>query len=222
MPFGFPADLADAYDEAVEPSEYRALPRPLLGYTGGIDDRLDFELLVALADRFGGGSVVLVGHPSPRLSEAARDALASRPNIHVLGPRGRESLPAYVRYLDVALLPYRDTLFTRHQSPMKVWEYFYAGPPVVGVASPELRFYPEPLVGYAENAAAVPALVQQALEHPGAGAEERRRFALANTWDDRAAQIERAIAEHLGSQAGERGAASAAGSTPVEREAALR
>jgi teichuronic acid biosynthesis glycosyltransferase TuaH len=222
VPFGFPADLVDAYDAAVEPPEYRALPRPLLGYTGGIDDRLDFELIVALADRFSEGSLVLVGHPSPRLSRGAREALASRPNIHLPGPRERESLPAYIRYLDVALLPYRDTLFTRHQSPMKVWEYFYAGPPVVGVASPELRYYPHPLVSYAEYAAAVPGLVEEALARPALGAAERRRFALANTWDDRAAQIDRAVGEHLEARVGERPAGTVPGGAYAEPEAALR
>jgi teichuronic acid biosynthesis glycosyltransferase TuaH len=190
VPFGFPADLIGAFDGSVEPPEYAALERPLLGYTGGIDDRLDFDLIVALADRFSHGSLVFVGPVSPRLSEPARAALASRANIHLLGSRPRTRLPAYIRHLDVALMPYADSLWTRHQSPMKVWEYFYAGPPIVGVGSAELRRYPPPLVSYAESPDAVPALVERALADPAAGREERRSFALANTWEDRAAQID--------------------------------
>lgn len=197
VPFGFPGDLAGLYDAAEEPSEYASLPRPLLGYTGSIDDRLDFELITDLADRFSRGSLVLVGAVSPRLSEQARDKLTSHPNIHLLGNRSRTQLPGYIRHLDVALLPYKDGLFTRHQSPMKVWEYFYAGPSIVGTASPELRYYPPPLVNYADNAGAVSGLVERALADPATGREQRRQFALVNTWEDRAAQIDALVQERL-------------------------
>jgi teichuronic acid biosynthesis glycosyltransferase TuaH len=203
VPFGFPEDLAGAFDEAQEPPEYAALPRPLLGYAGSIDDRLDFELIVRLADRFAGGSLVFVGAVSPRLSPPARAALGSRTNIHVLGLRSRAQLPAYIRYLDLALLPYEDTLFTRHQSPMKVWEYLYAGPPIVGTGSAELRRYPPPLVHYAETPDGVPALIERALADPAAGREERRRFALENTWTQRAHQLDALIARRLDVQMAE-------------------
>ena len=156
VPFGFPADLAGSFDHAVQPPEYAELPHPLLGYTGSIDDRLDFELIVTLADKFSHGSVVFVGAPSPRLSKQAQAALAARPNIHLLGPRHRAQLPAYISFLDVALLPYKDSLFTRFQSPMKLWEYLYAGPPIVGTGSPELRQYSPAFLNYAEVPEAAP------------------------------------------------------------------
>jgi teichuronic acid biosynthesis glycosyltransferase TuaH len=190
VPAGFPADLADAFDRAAPPPEYAWLPRPLLGYTGSIDDRLDYEMILALADRFAHGSLVFVGGVSPRLPAHAREALAARANIHLLGLRPRTALPAYVRHLDVALLPYEDTLFTRYQSPMKMWEYLYAGPPIVGAGSEELRHYPPPLVNYAESLPQALALVERALAEPERGREERRRLALANTWSDRARQLD--------------------------------
>jgi UDP-galactopyranose mutase len=203
VPFGFPVDLIGAFDGAVEPPEYAALPRPLLGYTGGIDDRLDYDLILRLADRFSHGSLVFVGPVSPRLSGSARTALAARANIHLLGPRSRIRLPAYIRYLDAALLPYADSLWTRHQSPMKFWEYLYAGPPIVGAGSAELCRYSPPLMYYADSADAALAMVEQALADPGAGRDERRRFALANTWQDRAAQIDALVAGRLNAGADE-------------------
>lgn len=197
VPFGFPADLAGAFDSAAEPAEYAALPRPLLGYTGSIDDRLDFELIVRLADRFSHGSLAFVGPLSPRLSAAAREALGARPNIHLLGPRPRAQLPAYVRHLDVALMPYEDTLFTRYQSPMKMWEYMYAGPPILGTGAAELRRFPAPLVNFAESDEDAMALAERLLAAPALGRDERRAFALANTWDDRAAQLDALVDSRL-------------------------
>jgi hypothetical protein len=221
VPFGFPADLAGAFDDSEEPPEYRALPRPLLGYTGGIDDRLDYDLIVELADRFSGGSLVFVGPVSPRLSPAGQAALASRANIYLLGARSRLRLPAYISHLDVALLPYEDSLWTRHQSPMKIWEYFYAGPPIVGIGSAELHRYPPPLLNYAEQADRVPALVEQALSEPTAGRAERRSFALANTWEDRAAQIDALVAQSAATPSaatptGDQGAGERAGYPPAK------
>ena len=189
VPFGFASDLAPVFDAAQEPPEYRALPRPLLGYTGGIDDRLDFELILRLASRFERGSLVFVGPVSPRLSAGAREALASRRNIQLVGVRPRDQLPAYIRHLDLALMPYADSLWTRHQSPVKFWEYLYAGPPILATGSPELRRYAAPLLSYAENQDQALAMAGSALADPSAGRELRRDFALANTWDDRAAQI---------------------------------
>lgn len=198
LPFGFPADLAGSFDHASLPRAYAALPRPLLGYTGGIDDRLDFDLVLKLADRFEQGSIVFVGTTSPRLSKGARAVLRARQNIHLLGPRQREQLPAYIRYLDVALMPYGDSLFTRYQSPMKVWEYLYAGPPIVGTGSVALRSYPPPLVNYAESHDEAVAMVERALADPQTGRDERRRFALANTWGARARQLDDIVDSRLG------------------------
>ena len=200
LAFGFAHDLAPRFDAASEPPEYAALPRPILGYTGSIDDRLDYELIVALADRFAHGSLAFVGAVSPRLSPPARAALASRPNIHVLGTRPRDVLPAYIRHLDCALLPYADMLFTRYQSPMKLWEYLYAGPPIVGTGALELRRYPPPLVHFCTDAGHAPDAVQAALDCGGEGARRRRDFALANTWGTRARELEALVQARLTSR----------------------
>ncbi len=201
IPAGFPSSLAAAFDRASEPPEYATLPRPLLGYTGGIDDRLDFELILRLADRFSHGSIVFVGFVSPRLAEEARAALAARANIHLLGPRPQVQLSGYIRYLDVALLPYEDSLFTRYQAPVKLWEYLYAGPPIVGTGSVALRGYAPALVNYAESADAAVTMVEQALADPDAGREDRRRFALANTWEHRAGELDALVDRHTNGHA---------------------
>ncbi|MGA2455218.1 MAG: hypothetical protein ABSG93_17035 [Solirubrobacteraceae bacterium] len=222
IPAGFPADLADDYERAAKPPEYDSLPRPLLGYTGGVDDRLDYELILRIADRFSHGSLVFVGAISPRLSAEARAALAARSNIHLLGLRPRTQLPGYIRHLDVALLPYKDSLFTRYQSPMKVWEYLCAGPPIVGAGSAELRRYPAPLVHYAETADGAIPLVEQALHDPAGGRDERRRFALANTWEDRANLLDTLVGELLQSRLREPDAGPVDAEPPVPQPASAR
>ncbi len=197
LPWGFAQDLARAYDTASEPGEYGALPRPLLGYTGSIDDRLDYDLIARLADRFRHGSIVFVGPVSPRLSASARALLSSRENIHLLGVRRREALPGYIAHLDCALLPYAETEFTRCQSPLKLWDYLYAGPPLVATGSADLRRFKPPLLHFADTAATALDLVARALAAGRAGSGERKAFALANSWDARAAQLDAIVDDAL-------------------------
>lgn len=185
---GFPEELAPAY-AGPAPEEYAGLPRPLLGYTGSVDGRLDFELLARLGQV---GSVALIGPVSPRLAAEDRELLES-PGVHVLGPRARAELPAFVSHLDRCLLPYRPSEWLRYGSPVKMWEYFYAGPPIVGSGCLELQDYPPPLVHYAESHDEF----VDAVRHAGGGAEERREYALANSWAHRAAELDALVAAKL-------------------------
>lgn len=195
LPHGFHADLAPLYDSAQRPAEYEHLGRPLLGYAGRIDGRLDFSALGALADRYSHGSVVLIGPISPRLPREELDRLAERPNVRLLGPRDREALPAYLRHLDCSLMPYREGEWGRHGSPLKLWDALYAGPPVVGSGYVALTDYP--LVHYASPPARLPDVVALALAENGNRRELRREQALANSWDRRSEALERLLAERL-------------------------
>jgi teichuronic acid biosynthesis glycosyltransferase TuaH len=194
---GFHVDMAPLYDSAPIPPEYARLPRPILGYTGSIDGRLDFQALAALADRFDRGSLVLVGPISPRLDRAKElDPLLARPNTHLISFRAREQRPAYLRHLDCGLLPYRRTTFAEHGAPLKFWEYLYAGAPLVGMGYTDLLNFPPPLAHFAEGPARFPDVVAQVLAAgPEQGRDERRAFALANSWEARANELEALIEE---------------------------
>jgi teichuronic acid biosynthesis glycosyltransferase TuaH len=192
---GFPADLAPAYDAAEPPPEYAGLPRPLFAVVGRVDARLHFEALAALADAFPEGSLALVGPQSPRLPRVEVEPLEGRPNVHLLGERPRERLPAYLVHADCLLLPYRESAFARHGSPLRLGEHLYAGPPVVGSGYPSLRDFPRPLVELAgQDPDDLPRIARQALaSDTEEGRAERRRYALANSWDARAHELEEMV-----------------------------
>jgi teichuronic acid biosynthesis glycosyltransferase TuaH len=198
FPHGFHAELAGRYDAARPPAAYDALPGPRLGYAGRIDGRLDFEALAELADRFRDGSIVLIGPVSPRLPAAALAPLRSRSNVHLLGTRTRDDLPAYLSHLDCCLMPYREGEWGRHGSPLKLWDYLYAGPPVVGTGYSTLRDIP--LVRYASPSGRLADAVEDALRENERGSAERRAFAMANTWDERAATLDELVHAHISSR----------------------
>ena len=202
---GFAAETAESFDGAEVPADLRELPRPLLGYAGRVDDRLDWDALRRLAERMPEATVVLIGPLSPRLPAASLAAVERLPNLHLLGQRDRAELPAYLAALDCCLLPYRAGVWGAHGSPLKLWEYLYAGAPIVGTGYEVLREYAE-FVDY-ESSAGLPDAVARAVGAVTPGdVERRRRFALENTWDHRAAELLRLA----GTPAAQAGAAPAA------------
>ncbi|WP_237709112.1 NAD(P)-binding protein [Sphingomonas elodea] len=104
-------------------ADQTGLPRPRLGFYGVIDERMDLELIAALAD----ARVVMVG-PVVKIDPAE---LPQRPNIAWLGPKGYTELPLYAGGWDAALMPFAINEATRFISPTKTSEYLAAGLPVV-------------------------------------------------------------------------------------------
>ena len=92
-----------------------------------IDERFDTELLDKVAEMRPDWSFVMVG-PVVKIAE---DDLPRRPNIHYLGGKTYEQLPAYLSGWDVALMPFAMNESTQFISPTKTPEYLAGGKPVV-------------------------------------------------------------------------------------------
>ncbi|MGI8705815.1 MAG: glycosyltransferase [Sphingomicrobium sp.] len=110
-----------------EPDDQADIPHPRLGFFGVIDERFDTELLDQIAKVRPDWSFVMVG-PVVKISE---EDLPKRPNIHYLGSKKYEQLPAYLSGWDVALMPFAMNESTEFISPTKTPEYLAGGKPVV-------------------------------------------------------------------------------------------
>src|SRR5205807_2407795 len=74
-------------------------------------------------------------------------ALQALPNVHLLGRKPYESLPAYCKGFDVALIPFPINNVTLHSNPLKAREYLAAGLPVVSTAIPEVQVLEQCRIG---------------------------------------------------------------------------
>jgi glycosyltransferase involved in cell wall biosynthesis len=191
---GFHTDLVDAY-EGESPPEYAQLPGPRIVFAGRVDGRLDVAKLVAVARRLPGGSIILIGPASPRMDPADLAALDNEPNVHMLGARAREVLPPYLAHADCLLIPYRDSVWARHGSPLKLWDYLYSGTPIVGSGYTILSEY-DSLLRFGNDDEQFVAHVEASVGDTS-GASERRAFALANSWDGRGHELESIFATAL-------------------------
>ena len=123
--------------DAPEPADLARDPHPRIGYVGRSSRRWIGSTLTGIARRRPDWSIVLVGpvgHMGMRAAHKA--ALLALPNVHYLGNRAVREMPAYMRHMDVCLLCYALTDYTRYIFPLKLHEYLAAGRPVVGVRHP--------------------------------------------------------------------------------------
>jgi len=113
-----------------EPEDQQNIPHPRLGFFGVIDERFDIELLNSIALARPNWQFVMIG-PVVKIDPAT---LPNHENIHYLGGRDYQDLPAYLAGWDVALLLFARNEATRFISPTKTPEYLAAGKPVVSTS----------------------------------------------------------------------------------------
>lgn len=111
----------------IDPPDQENIPRPRIGYFGVIDERMDLSLVEGIARRKPEWHIVMVG-PVAKISP---DTLPKLPNIHYLGMKSYNELPAYISGWDIAMLPFAHNEATRYISPTKTPEYLAAGKPVI-------------------------------------------------------------------------------------------
>lgn len=157
-----------------DPGDQAAIPRPRLGYFGVIDERIDLDLLAAVAEARPDWQIVMVG-PVVKIDPAT---LPRRPSLHYLGMKPYAELPSYLAGWDAALMPFACNESTRFISPTKTPEYLAGGRPVVSTPIRDVvRPYGElDLVEIAGEPADFVAAVERALARWGEGGTERENW----------------------------------------------
>ncbi len=210
------AMFARALDERTEvPADLAALTGrgPVIGFYGTLQDWVDQDLIVALARRRPDWTFVLLGQ---QLCDVTR--LTGLANVHMLGRRPHELLPAYCKGFSVGLIPYAMIERMAFVNPIKLREYLSAGLPVVSTAVPEVMRYPDWCsVGHTVDEIEA-AIVRALADDTPARRRERSAAMTTETWTARVAQVA-AIADDL---AARRRPAGGAMTTPGSTSGALR
>ncbi len=170
------------------PDDVQRVPRPRIGYVGLLGFQVNTGLLLDVANARPDWHLVLVGPDRLGESKHIRE-LRKLENVHFLGQKRLEELPAYLKACDVALLPYDLTTHVSTSYPLKLHEYLAAGKPVVSVRLRELLIFQE-VVYFADSAADFVQGIARALEEDSPErVQQRVAVAQENTWDRRVEQI---------------------------------
>jgi glycosyltransferase involved in cell wall biosynthesis len=185
IPFG--CDAAQYADvDALVPAPDVTLPPPIVGSVGYLNDRIDIDLLLETARR--GRSLLLVGGIHSSFDASRLDELLAFPNVQWVGFKEFTDLPAYLRVIDVGVVPYTRSAFNLGSFPLKTLEYLAAGRAVVATDLPSTRWLDTDLIEIASTPTDFADAVDRALEQERSADDVARRqeFARRHTWEERA------------------------------------
>lgn len=182
LPHG--VDFEHFAKSAVEPQELAHIPKPRACFFGLIYEKIDLDSLHDLARRMGELQLVMIGPVKTNV-----DKLSSLPNVHFLGPKPYDQLPAYLQGMDVLLVPYLLDDETLNKGPLKIRECLAAGKPIVARAIPDLEAFDD-LVHLCEKPADFIPAVRAALAAQSPELTTRMRERVRNdTWEARARTV---------------------------------
>lgn len=116
------------------PEDIAHLEGKVLGYFGVVDERLDYDLIGKLAAANPDWHIVMIG-PVAKVDPAS---FPQYPNLHWLGGRDYQTLPAYTKRFDVALMPFAMNEATEYINPTKALEYMATGTPIISTPVPDV------------------------------------------------------------------------------------
>ena len=113
-----------------DPPDQQGIPHPRIGFFGVIDERMNIELVGQIAEQRPDLHFVMIG-PVVKIDPAS---LPRPHNIHYLGGKTYQELPAYLSGWDIAIIPFALNESTKFISPTKTPEYLSAGKPVISTS----------------------------------------------------------------------------------------
>lgn len=169
------------------------LKHPVIGYMGDIAPWVDLNALMLVAESRPAWSIVLLG-----TWKRGRHPILNLLNVYVPGRVPYEELPYYAGAFDVGTIPFGLSSLTRVVNPLKLYEYFALGIPVVASELPEVARHGD-LVYVAQDYRDFLAKIDSALgEKPDSGLRERRMaVAKENSWRSRAEKLRDVLSELL-------------------------
>jgi len=185
--------LAQA-DETMIPEDVAHLASPILGWFGVIDERMDYDLVAALAAARPDWNFVMVG-PVVKVDP---NSLPQAPNIHWVGQRDYMVLPNYCKAFDVCMMSFAINEATEFINPTKALEYLSTGKPVISTPVKDVvRQYkdlvyiaatPDEFIQHAEAA-----LGGEDAERVEQGVEKARN----SSWESTVEQMQNLIAQAI-------------------------
>jgi glycosyltransferase involved in cell wall biosynthesis len=172
------------------PNRKWTAPGARIIYLGAIDSWFDTAAIVALARGLPQAEIVLAGP-----NRLGRDWARDLPGVKFQGPVSAEEVPGILAESDLGIIPFRDTPLTRAIHPVKLYEYFAAGIPVVAADLEEIRRIASPALLVRRASEWVEA-ARSALA--GGRRREYRAFAERHDWSARYAALMTFLGRHEG------------------------
>lgn len=135
-------NLAHFLEKKEQPVEYKSIDKPIIVYVGAIEEWFDFNLFNEMAKRMPDFAFVVIGP-----DKLAKQYINEIENVHILGRRSYDQLPAYLQHANVGIIPFNVKEYAHlldYVNPLKLYEYMVSGIPVVSSKWKELELINSP------------------------------------------------------------------------------
>ena len=182
----------DTYVSRLKPNAILdGVQHPVIGYFGAIADWFEVDWVVHAALQRPQFTFVLLGG----IFEVDVSKLRGLPNVKLLGQQPYETMPLYLYHFDVCIIPFKRNPITEATDPVKLYEYFSAGRPVVATELPEIEPYRDLIYFARDKSEFVEQLDLAVTESDPVRTAARRQMAQQNTWTERYTQITAGISK---------------------------
>jgi polysaccharide pyruvyl transferase CsaB len=161
------------------------LSHPIIGYYGALAEWFDVDLVRFAAEKRPDYNFVLIGG----VHDLDVTSLKQMPNVHLLGLKPYVDMPKYLYHFDVCIIPFLVNPITEATDPVKLYEFFSAGKPVVSVNLNEVNLYKEFLYLSKSREEFVDLLDKAVKEDNSELREKRIIVAKNNSWSSRYSAI---------------------------------
>ena len=155
---------------------------PVVGYMGWINEqRMDLDILDVLTRRLADWSFVFIGPLMFRPENHRAREIFARPNVHSIPPVPYLELPAYLERFDVCILPFLINDHTKGNDPIKIYDYFAFGKPVVATRTAGIERVAS-MIRIAADPDEFVRMVEQAAKEDKARQNSLKSIAAENSW----------------------------------------
>ncbi|GAA0067210.1 TPA: glycosyltransferase family 1 protein [Clostridium perfringens] len=168
---------------------------PIIGYFGALAKWFDYELLKKVAKERPNYEIVLIGFLYDNSFKDSR--IDELENVHYLGIVDYKELNKYSQYFTISTIPFLLNDITESTSPVKLFEYMAMGHPIVTTDMRECRKYKSVLIGKSHEDFIEKLDFALTLDKKDEYYKYLREEALANTWREKAAILDRLIDKNI-------------------------
>ena len=119
----------------IMPRELLDVKRPIIGYIGILEARVDTDLLMEIIKKNLDKTIAIIGGTLSRMPWQKKNfkisSLKKFKNVVLCGRVPYNEMNLFVHSFDAAIVPHKITALTKSMDPMKIYEYLAAGKPVV-------------------------------------------------------------------------------------------